>query len=118
MNYIINYLKVMLVPLAIIILLPVVLAVSNLLGMKTYSPLVLVLMIITSIVSGFLLGRKANKRGWLNGGSFGLLLVFFLFIFSLIGKNHYALNSLIYYLIIIASCMVGSMFGIQKKSVK
>ena len=65
-DYLINLFKVLIVPLVVILVVPLFLAIFNLLGMKTYGWLLLGIMIITSLVSGFMIGKKSNKRGYIS----------------------------------------------------
>lgn len=115
MNYVINYLKALIIPLSVILVAPLILAILNLMGLKTYHILVLIVMLITALISGLLVGRKLQKRGYLNGLILGIVLCFILLILGLFGKNHYGLNTFIYYLIIIIGTTFGSMIGVQKK---
>lgn len=115
MNQIIKYLKVMVIPIGFVFVLPLFLAILNLLKLKTYDVVLLIFMIIISLISGFLIGKKSSKKGYLNGIILGIAFCLFLFIFSLLFKNNYTINTFVYYLIIIVSCSIGSMFGIQKK---
>lgn len=117
-NKLINYGKVLAIPLGVILIAPLFLAILNLLGMRTYDIILLVIMIISSLVAGFISGRKTEKNGYLNGIVLGIILSLIMFIFSLIFKNTYKLDTLIYYLIIIASSTIGSMIGIQKNNKK
>lgn len=117
-NKLINYAKVLVVPLGIIILIPLLLAILNMFSLRTYDFIILIIMTLTSIVTGFLSGKKIEKNGYLNGIILGLILSFIMFIFSLIFRNNYKLDTLIYYLIIVAASTIGSMIGIQKNNLK
>ena len=68
------------------------------------------------IISGYILGVKSDKRGALNGLIFGSITSLIFFILSLLFKNNYQINTIIYYLILVVSSVVGSIFGIQKKT--
>ncbi|MDD2409624.1 MAG: TIGR04086 family membrane protein [Bacilli bacterium] len=115
MNQIIKYLKVMVIPVSFVFIFPLILGILNLLKIKTYNVTILIFMVIISLISGFLIGKKSEKKGYLNGLILGILFCLFLFIFSLLFKDSYNINTIIYYLIIIVSSSIGSMFGIQKK---
>lgn len=110
----IHFGRVMVIPLGVIFIIPIILSILNLLGLKTYDIALLVVMVITSIISGFFVGRKSTKKGYINGLSFGIMLSLVMFIFSLFFRSKYGLDTLIYFLIIIASSTVGSMIGIQR----
>lgn len=113
-NKIINYGQALIVPLVIIILAPIFLAILNMLGVKTYDIIPLIIMIIISLIAGLTIGSKIDKHGYLHGIILGIVLSLIMFLFSLIFDSSYKLSSLIYYLIIVGSTTVGSMIGIQK----
>ncbi len=114
----INYGKIMVIPFGVILLSPIILSILNLIGVKTYDIMILIIMVITSLITGFFVGRKSDQKGYINGIIFGLLLTLIMFILSLFFKDKYGLETIIYYLIIISSCTVGSMIGIQKSEEK
>ena len=110
-----KYTKVLILPLITVLTVPIILAILNLLGFKTYNFICLLIILITSLISGYKTGKIANHRGYINGLIYGSAFSLILFLISLLFKNNYAINTLIYYLIIILSFTIGSMFGIQKK---
>ncbi|MDD3821810.1 MAG: TIGR04086 family membrane protein [Bacilli bacterium] len=74
------------------------------------------LVIIIVFIGGIKIGKKAQKKGWLEGLKLGLILTFLIFLFSYLGlKTNINLKSFIYYLIIISTTTLGGMFGISKK---
>ncbi len=116
MNTLINYLKVLLIPIGFVLIAPLIVGIFNLLGVKTINIIILIVMIITMLISGFFIGKNVNKKGYINGLAFGALTSLIFFILSLLFKNNYQINTLIYYAILIASSTVGSILGIQKKT--
>lgn len=112
---ILKYLKSMMVPLGIVLVLPLLLGIINLLGVQTSKVVILVIMAIDVFISGFYLGRNSLKKGYLQGALLGVILSLILFLFSLLFKNTYTASSLIYYIIIVISSMIGASLGIQKK---
>ncbi|MDD4188197.1 MAG: TIGR04086 family membrane protein [Bacilli bacterium] len=117
-NKLINLFKVLVIPLGVIFLTPIILTILNVFGLKTYDISLLIIMLITALITGIISGRKTEKNGYLNGLILGVILCLIMFIISLIFKNTYKIDTLIYYLIIIASSTVGSMIGIQKTNKK
>lgn len=115
MNNVINYLKVLLIPLGVILIFPLVLSILNLIGLRTHNLFILIMMIFTSLISGVMIGKKAFKKGYLSGLVLGLILISFLFLLGLFGSTNTSLHSVIYYLIIIICSIIGSMIGIQFK---
>ena len=116
MDIFIKYLKVLAIPIGTTLILPLFLSLFNLFGLKTSNILILVLMVITMIISGFIIGKKANKKGYINGLVLGFITSLLLFLMSLVFKNNYEINTIIYYSILTVASIVGSMFGINKKT--
>ena len=95
-------------------IIPLILAIFNLLNVKTNNIVIIILMSIIMLISGLFIGKKSLKRGYLNGLLLGFITCLLFFLISLIFKTNYHLNSLIYYLLIIISSCFGSMIGMQK----
>jgi len=75
---------------------------------------------ITTILSGFIgafyLGKRSKNKGWLEGIKIGLIISFLLFMISYLGFDiKIGMKVIIYYLVIIGSTTLGSMFGINFK---
>lgn len=81
------------------------------------SILELVIPIISTIVGGFFVGIKSEERGYKSGIIFGILYTILNFIFALI-FSYFKFKLVLFYLIIIASAMFGSMIGINKRKEK
>jgi putative membrane protein (TIGR04086 family) len=93
-----------------------IISLLNLIGLKSYSFIPLIVMIITNLISGYIIGKKSIKKGYINGIALGLITTSLMFLLSLIFKNTYQINTVIYYLVIVVSTSIGSMFGIQKNN--
>ncbi len=75
------------------------------------------LFIITSFyIGGFYIGKKSSNKGYLEGLKISGITILILFIISCLGFNK-GLNfkNIIYYLVIICSCVLGSITGINKR---
>ncbi len=73
-------------------------------------------MILTLFVIGFNFGKKAEKKGYLEGLKIGIVFIFFLLLINfLFYRTGFSLERLIYYLVLILSSVLGSMVGINKK---
>lgn len=112
---ILKYLKSMIVPFGIVFVLPLLLGILNLLGVQTSKVVILVIMAIGTFIGGFYLGKNSLRKGYLQGALLGVILSLLLFLFSLLFRNTYTFSSLIYYIIIVVSSMIGASLGIQKK---
>lgn len=86
----------------------------DLIGDTFFSFLELITITINIFVNSFILGKKSNKNGYLEGAKFGGLIVLLFFIITLLFSKFH-MNILIYYLIILVTAILGSMIGISKK---
>ena len=72
--------------------------------------------VLSLFIGGFVIGKKSSKKGWLEGLKLSLIFLILLILFNYLGLgNTPQLKNLIYYLIIIVSCIFGSIIGINKK---
>lgn len=69
--------------------------------------------IISGFISSFLLGKNCSKKGYLEGLKLGGIIVFILIILNLI-FNSLSYKSIIFFMIILITSMLGSMIGINK----
>lgn len=111
----INYLKRFIIPLASLLLIPLILGLLNLIGIKSNNIECLIIMSLIFFISGLFVGRKANSKGYLNGLIYSTIIIIIMFIISLLFKTNYEFNTIIYYFILILCGTFGSMTGIQKK---
>lgn len=95
-------------------LLVTVLNYFNLIGKSIVSVLEIVIPIISIIVSGFIFGKKSSKKGWIEGLKLSLFIVVILILLNLILKNGIQFKNFIYYFILMFSCVIGSIIGINK----
>lgn len=87
----------------------------NLLSSNVANTLILIIVIVSLFIGSFLLGKKSNKKGYLEGIKYSVIFILFLVIINLIFIKVFEIKSLIYFLIIIISSTFGSMLGINKK---
>jgi putative membrane protein (TIGR04086 family) len=70
--------------------------------------------ILAIFISSFYLGKKANKKGWLEGIKLGLIVILFIMIMSfIILKEKFKITYFIYYIILLTSSILGGMIGIN-----
>ncbi len=115
MNYILKYLKVIIIPLIVLAIFPLLLSLLNKIGINSFNTFILLTMIITFFISGYILGKRVSKKSYLNGLILGIVTVLFMFLISLFFKEKYHLSTFIYYLILTLSSMFGSMISAAKK---
>ncbi len=75
----------------------------------------LLIPIISLFVTALMVGKKASKRGLLEGLKYGgIFIIGILIINNLILGTNFQAKILIYYLILLVSSMIGSMIGINQ----
>ena len=89
----------------------------NLFSNGIVSTFKIIIPIISLFAGGFFIGKKSSKKGWLEGLKLSLIFTIILILFNLLGLgNKLELKNILYYLIIIISCMFGGMLGINKNN--
>lgn len=77
--------------------------------MKMITPLV------SLFIGGFTLGKRASKKGWLEGIKLGATISIVIIIVNYLAfAGSVELKNLLYYLILMIACVFGSMIGINK----
>lgn len=88
----------------------------NLFNAKVTTFFKMITPIIAMFVGGFIVGKKAKAKGWLEGLKLGLIMIVLLILMSfLIFKQDWELKNVIFYLILLSSTIFGSMVGISKR---
>lgn len=84
---------------------------------NTMSIFKIIIIVISFIIGGFIIGKKSNKSGYIEGLKSGIIGSILLIIFNFLAFNNtFKLKHLLFYLIIIISSTLGSMIGINKKN--
>ncbi|MBR3161481.1 MAG: TIGR04086 family membrane protein [Bacilli bacterium] len=86
----------------------------NILNNNIINILNFILPLILIIINSYLLGKKTNKKGYLEGLKFGTIISSIFLSITLI-TNNYNIKVFIYYIIIIISSILSSTMGINKK---
>lgn len=118
MNYIKKLGKSLLIGIitfTILLILVTLLSYLNVIKGNTITIFNLLIPLISIFASAFILGKKTNKKGWLEGLKIGLIFILILLIFNIFIYNNFQTKNLIYYTIILISSIFGSMVGIIKK---
>ena len=71
--------------------------------------------VISIFIGSFIIGKKSLKKGYLEGLKYSLIFVLLILIINIIFIRYFNIKLIIYYLIIIISSILGSMFGINYK---
>ncbi len=90
----------------------------NIINNKLLSILEIIISLTIMFIGGFLIGKKTNNKGWLEGLKIGLFFIILLFILNLIFVREFNFKSIIYYLILLISSSFGGMIGISKNLTK
>lgn len=96
------------------VLLLTVLNYFSIIGSKMVVFLEIVIAFISMFIGGFVVGKRSNQKGWLEGLKFGGIFLIFIVILNLILKNDIEIKNIIYYIIILFSTIFGSIIGINK----
>lgn len=96
------------------ILLITILNYFSIIGNKVVVFLEIIISFISMFIGGFVVGKRSNQKGWLEGLKFGGIFLIFIVILNLILKNDIELKNIIYYIIILFSTIFGSIIGINK----
>lgn len=79
----------------------------------------LMIIILSMFIGGLYLGKNSQKKGYLEGLKIGLITIIILFSFGFLAYNQeFSLSSVLFYIIILISSVLGSIIGINKKSSK
>ncbi len=91
----------------------------NLIGMKTLSIIEIIIPLFSLFLGGFYIGKKSQKKGWLEGLKLSGVFLIILILFQYLGLHiHFSVKTILFYILIIVSCIFGSMLGINKKASK
>ena len=74
----------------------------------------IIIVLLSSIISGFYIGYNSENKGYLNGIKFSLIIIFIFFLSNLF-ISKFKFITIVYYLIVIVTIITGSMIGINKK---
>ena len=76
----------------------------------------IIIPILAFFIGGVLIGKKSQKKGWLEGIKLSMFVIILFILISYIGFNEsFKLKSLIFYITLIISSILGSIIGINKK---
>jgi len=119
MNKLIHYLKFVSIFLIIELMLTFIMSLLNLIGVN--SGITTIIMLVLNIILFFVLSYnnacKLKKKGFLEGIILGSIFISLMFIIKIIlFKASISISTLIYYLILFTTSILGGMFGVNKKS--
>ncbi len=119
MNYIKNFIKPILYIFIIIIgglLILTPLNYFDIFNNSITAIIKIIIPIIAFFTGGFLLGKTSQKKGWLEGLKLSIIIIIFFILINYIGFGEaFKLKSLIFYITLVISSILGSVIGINKK---
>lgn len=93
-----------------------ILSYFNLLNSHILTITELLILFVSLLIGGLIVGKKSNKNGWLEGLKLGLIFLLIIIILNfLFIKENIGIKNVLFYCIIISTITFGSMIGIQKK---
>lgn len=88
----------------------------NILSETIIKPLNLFLTLFSLFISGFHLGKRCEKKGWLEGLKIGIAITILFFLISYLGfDQRISFKNILYYLLLFVAPIPGSIMGINKK---
>lgn len=111
-KYILKSFLYFIISLITILILTSTLNYFDIIGYKTVYIVSFIVLVISSLYSGFYLAKHSEQKGYLMGALIGIINIFFLIILSLIFSK-LSVISLLYYLILLLSSITGGIFGIN-----
>ena len=115
MNKLLSYLKTLIIPTTTFLILPLIISIFNLFSIGINKLILIMISSIIMIISGFMIGKKSLKKGFISGLILGLMFIIILILMGFIFKTKFDFGRFIYYIILIMSSMLGSIIGINKK---
>lgn len=86
----------------------------NIISPTTYNILKIIFLLLSIFINSFILGKKALKKGYLEGIKLSLPIILLFLLTTLLTKT-FTFKVLLYYLIILITSSFGSMVGISRK---
>ncbi len=117
MNKLINYLKVIGYCIAILVIYLLIISILyyfEVLNYRVTYILNYIFVLLLSGFSGFKISRYERQKGYLNGFSIGIIIAFIYFIITIL-MHEYNFSSLVYYLTLILSSIIGGIIGVPNK---
>ena len=87
----------------------------NIISSNTYHVLKLITILFNILISGLILGKKATKKGYLEGIKLGAFIIVLFSLSTILIEQKLQLKLLLYDLIILTTAILGGMIGINKK---
>ncbi len=90
----------------------------NIIGQNVYNYLKVIVVLLNIFIQSYILGKQAEKHGYLEGIKFAGIMISIFLILSLLTKSRLRPRIILYYFIISMSSILGGIMGISKKDKK
>lgn len=88
----------------------------NLISTNVVKYLRIIIVIIILFISGYILGKKNDKHGYIEGLKLGGIIIGIIALITLLFfRNSFEIKIVLYYIILLFNTMLGSMIGISNK---
>ncbi len=74
-----------------------------------------IIILVTLLIEGFILGKKKEEKGFLEGIKIGSIISITFLLLRLLIKKNIIIEKILFYFLIIISSTIGSIIGINKK---
>ena len=89
----------------------------NWIGSKTLSVLEIITPLLSLFIGVFIIVKNSKQNGWLEGLKLGGLFLTVLILFQYLGlRIHFSVKTILFYALLLVSCVFGSMLGINKRA--
>ncbi len=85
----------------------------NIINNKLSTIIKIIIPIFSLAAAGYIIGKKTNKNGWLEGLKLGSIIIILIIIISLLLNQKIEIKNLIFYLLLVLSSTFGTMIGIN-----
>ena len=83
---------------------------------QVFTILKIMIILFSMFIGGYIAGNKSKEKGWFEGLKISVTYVLFFFIINIfIFKSAFTFKTVFYYLILVSTCIFGSIIGINKK---
>jgi len=87
----------------------------NIISIKIMEVLKIIIPLFSLALGGYIMGKGAEKNGWLEGLKIGTIITLLIIIGNLIFSPKLILKDFIFYILLIMGAVLGGMFGINRK---
>lgn len=87
----------------------------DIIGENLFNILKVIILLFNIFISNYILGKKAQNKGFLEGIKFGSIIIITLFLLTILTSSAIRIRLILYYIIIMITSIFGGIVGISKK---